>query len=127
MLAAAGWGATFTVTELAHVPMARAEARICVCIKRRRDAQAGEDARKTRRSFRRLANLTCSRSGDGNVWRKARSSASSAPAFRASDAKEPQSARDFGPWPWRREATGSVRCMVPTFEFGKTYRSYSSQ
>lgn len=41
---------TLTFTALAHAPMARAEARICVCSKRRRDAHAGEEARKTRRS-----------------------------------------------------------------------------
>ena len=124
-VATGGWGATFTVTELALVPMACAVARICVCIKRRRDAQAGEEARKTRRSLRRLANLTCSRNGDGNVWRSARSSASSAPAFRASVAKEPQSTRDFGPWLLRREVGDAARCMVPEFDFGNTCKSYS--
>jgi len=124
-VATGGWGATFTVTELAQVPMARAVARICVCIKRRRDAQAGEDARKTRRSLRRSANLTCSRNGDGNVWRSARSSASSAPAFLASVAKEPHSTKDFGPLPMRREMAGEGCCMVPEFDVGKTCKSYS--
>lgn len=125
MVATGGWGTTFTVTELAQMPMASAAARIGVCIKRRRDAQPGEDAKKTRRLLRRLANLTCSRNGDGNVWRNARSSASSASAFRASVAKEPQSTRDFGPLPIRREVAGAARCMVPEFDFGKTCKSYS--
>jgi hypothetical protein len=119
-------GTTFTVTELAHVPVACAAARICVCIKRRRDAQAGVDARKTRRSLRRLANRTCSRNGDGNVWRSARSTASSALALLASVAKEPQSTMDFGPCVARREVAGVTRCMEPDFDFGKTCKSYSS-
>ena len=123
--ATGAWGATFTVTELAHAPTARAVARICVCIKRRRDAHPGEDAKKTRRSLRRLANLTCSRNGEGNVWRKARSSASSALALPASVAKEPQSARGLGPLPRRRVIAGVSRCMVPEIDLGKTCKSYS--
>lgn len=117
VVATGGWGATFTVTELARMSMACAAARIWVCINRRRDAHPGEDARKTSRSLRRLANFTCSRKGDGNVWRNARSSASNASAFRASVAKEPQSTRDFGPWPRRREVAELARCMVPELDW----------
>ena len=112
--AAAGSGATtLTFTALAHAPIARAEARICVCNKRRRDAHAGEDARKTRRSWRRSANRTCSRNGRGNVWRNARSKASSVPALLARVAKEPQSARGFGPLSLRLEVADAVGCMLP--------------
>ena len=102
------------MTELALVPKARAVARSCVCIRRKREAQAGDDARKTRRSLRVRANRTCSRSDVGNVWRRARSNASSSPALVASRANAPHSVMDFGPCPVRRGGCGgSARCMVP--------------
>lgn len=100
---------TLTDTDVALMPMAAAEARICVCIRRNRLAQAGVLARKCSRPWRRLANRTSTRSGEGRVWRSARSSASSAPARLASVAKEPHSASDLGPCAARREMAVSGR------------------
>ncbi|ULU26951.1 hypothetical protein DYST_03902 [Dyella terrae] len=104
-------GATFTVTELAYVPTARAVERICAWSRRSLAARADDGAKKIRRPSCRLAKRTCSRSGDGNVWRSARSNASSFRALRASEAMGPYSVMAFSPEPVRREGFGASRCM----------------
>lgn len=108
---AAEGGITFTLTEFAGMPSARAVAMRCVCARRRRAAQAGEGARKTSLPCRRSARRTWSRRGTGRVWRSRRSSSSRRRALFARSVNGLLSRRSRGPR--GGDDGGEDACMEP--------------